>query len=263
MKEDSMDMVTKNVCCCCILVLGISLMLGCSSTSSDWSADEVAGVGEYPLPPAGYQKQRLGVLEFKDKTGGKNRGVAASDEMTTLLVNTDRFQVIERERLKDLLKEQNMEGIVTPEQMAKAGQVMGAEYLCYGSVTNFEIKHTRTQSGGGFLRDLGSVNVGGVHVPGVSVFDIDFKKDQLEFNIGVDVRIVHSTTGEIFFAGSSDVKRVETASGMGLTLVGVSASSDGSIQVDNENQGKLLRMALHRIVKKMLPKIDQKFSTGQ
>ena len=231
------------------------LSTGCSSTSSEWGSGEVPGVGLYTPPSPGFQKHRLGVLNFEDKTGGGPiSSAAAADQLTTLLVKAQRFIVIERTRINDLLKEQNLHGIVRQDQMAQAGQVLGAELLCYGSITDFEIKRTGTRSGGGILR-----GVGGVFVPQLSVLDIDFSKEQLDFHIGVDVRIVDSTTGEIVFAESQDVKRTETASGMGLSLVGLSVGSEARVEVDNENQGRLLRLGLDMVVKKLLPLIDQKY----
>lgn len=220
-------------------------ILGCVSTSSEWKSDEIEGVGSYP--PANYNVERksLAVLEFKDKTGGNREG-AAVDQMTTLLLKTRRFRIIERARLKDVLNEQNMDGIVYPESMAGKERVSGAELLCFGSITNFEVKVTRTRNRSGILNRLP-----------ISILDIDFKKQKLDFDIGIDVRIVDSTTGEVIFADSADVKRTETANAMGLEIVGISARGDGSIQINNNNQGKLLRMALDRVVRKLLVDIDR------
>ena len=240
-----------------VLALSVifSCLFGCSSTKSEWGSGEIQGVGSYNSPPPNYKKERLAVLDFKDKTGGGDRAMAASDQMTTLWVKSRRFRVVERTRLKDLLKEQGMVATVRPDQLAKTGEVLGAKFLCYGSITDFEIKKTKTKSGGGILS---GISVGPVRVP--SVFKIDFKKDKLDFHIGVDVRIVNSTTGEVLFAESADVRRTETAEGMGLTIAGIGGRSDGSVDVGNKNQGRLLRMALDRVVKKLLPEIDRQFS---
>lgn len=220
------------------------ILLSCVSTTSEWKSDEIEGVGSYTPPPPNINRKSLAVLEFKDKTGGR-REAAAIDQMTTLLLKTRRFRIIERARLNDVVKEQNMEGIVDPRTMAEKQKVTGAELLCFGSITNFEVKTTRTGNRGGILNGLP-----------IKVLDIDFNKEKLDFDIGVDVRIVDSTTGEVIFAESADVKRTETASAMGLEIVGISARGDGSIRISNNNQGKLLRMALDKVVKKMLRDID-------
>lgn len=234
----------------------VALAVGCASTSTEWGSGEVAGVGSYPPPGPGFEKKRMAVLHFEDKTGGgKKRADAASDQMTTLWVKTLRFRMVERERMQDLLKEQQLVGVVNPEQLVQAGKILGVELLCYGSITDFEIKKTNTESGGGILRGVGGI----VGAPEIGVLDIDFRKAQLDFHIGVDVRIVDATTGEILFAESADMRRTETASGMGLSLAGLNVSSNGQIEISNENQGRLLRLSLDTVVKKLLPTIDAQY----
>jgi curli biogenesis system outer membrane secretion channel CsgG len=240
-----------------IIFVAMIWVASCASTntSSSWGSGEIPNVGVYPPAPAGFQKYRLAVIYFEDKASDKRRAEAAADQITTLLVKTHRFQMIERERIKNILKEQHMEGIVREDQLPKTGQMLGVEYLCYGSVTDFEVKKTETKAGTGFLNRI---------VPGISAFEIDFSKGQLDFHIGVDIRIVDTTTGEILFAESADVKRTETVEGMGLNVLGFSTSSGGKIEIDSENQGRLLRLALDMVIKKLLPEIDKKFTkTGQ
>ena len=233
----------------------VFLFLGCASTESKLENSEVPDVGQYPAPKKGIRKKRLAVIDFKDKTG-KKRGQAGADQMTTLLFKTRRFRVIERKRLKDLLAEQNLHGIVTPEQLIKKGKIKGVDLLCFGSITNFEVKHTDQSLSGGFLSTLATVAANYFSPVPIPNLDFDYLKIQLDFHIGVDVRIVDTTTGEVLFADSSDVKRTETASSLGLVIAGISTRPDGRVEVDNENQGKLLRMALDHAVKKMLPDID-------
>lgn len=238
-----------------MILLGLVCVVGCATHESSFSRNETpAGVGIYSRPPAGYisPKPTMGVLEFKDKTGNRNKGVAAADQLTTLWVKSKRFTVVERTRLKDILKEQNMEGIVRPGEIPPAGEVRGCRYLCYGSVTDFEIKTTNSRKGGGFLRGI-------TRAVGVPVLDFDFSKSELFFHIGIDVRIVDTTTGEIVFAELADVKRTETAKGMGLGIAGIDVSKSGSVKIDNKNQGRLLRLALDEVVKKLLPEIDNTF----
>jgi hypothetical protein len=64
----------------------------------------------------------------------------AADQMTTLLDQSDRFDVIERTQLTKLLDEQNLEGIVKPGELARPGQVRGVDYLLLGRVTNLRVK---------------------------------------------------------------------------------------------------------------------------
>lgn len=238
-----------------VLGLILAFFCGCASTSSNLQNSELKGIGYYSLPPKNINKHTIAVLDFQDKTGGQ-RGAPGSDQMTTLLLKTRRFKVIERDRLQDILKEQNLEGI-DPDEMAKRGYVAGVDLVCFGSITSFEIKNTSTDLRGGLLSSLiiGVANYfSPIYIPSI---DFDYRKVQLDIHIGIDVRIVNTTTGEVLFADSADVKRTETASSLGLVFVGISTRPDGTVEIDNENQGKLLRMALDRVIKKMLPEIDK------
>ena len=238
-----------------LMCIAVLCFLGCASTQSDLKNSEIPEVGQYPPPARGVHKKSLAVIDFKDKTGG-DRGQAGADQMTTLMLKTRRFKIVERERLQDLLKEQNLHGIVAPEQLAEKEKVHGVDLLCFGSITNFEIKHTDYSLSGGILSSL-ATSVANYFSPiPIPNLDFDYLKIQLDIHIGVDIRIVDTTTAEVIFADSSDVKRTETARSMGLVIAGISTRPDGSIDIDNDNQGKLLRMALDRAIKKMLPDID-------
>ena len=239
-----------------LLLLLICLMLvSCATHESGWTRNAgAAGVGQYTMPPAGYEKNTLGVMEFKDKTGGRGRGEAAADQIVTLWVKSRRFNVIERTRLNEILKEQNLTS-VRPGEIPPAGQIRGCRYLCLGSITDFEIKKSSSNQGGGIFR-------GGLlrRITGVPALDINFSSTKLDFHIGVDVRIVDTTTGAVILAENADVKRNETAKGMGLNLVGFDVGKSGTVSVDSKNQGRLLRLALDEVVQKLIPQLDNMFS---
>lgn len=244
---------------------------GCATTDQKWDRNQtIANIGKFKPLPYGYKKSRLGIMPFQDKTGGKKRGLAASDQITTLWIKSKRFQVIEREQLKSLLKEQNMQGIVKDKELALKGKIRGCEYLCLGSITNFEVSKKASSFGSGVLRFLGgvtaiagaatgnkAVELAGI---GISLIDINFSSEELNFHIGVDVRIVDTKTGYVAFADSADVKRQETVKAMGLSIAGIGVDKKGKITIDSKNQGRLLRLALDEVIKKMLPEIDKKFT---
>jgi curli biogenesis system outer membrane secretion channel CsgG len=226
-------------------------LIGCATiqTTSELREDGTKA-GIYPPPPVGFVKQRIAVLPFSDKTKHRNThakiGDQALDIATTLLVNTDRFDVVERERLNDLLKEQQLVGIVDPETAAKAGQVLGAQYIFTGAITDFEVK--RTKSGFNFgLPPIGNL-------PPMSIGKDTYT---LSIFIAVDARIIDTTTGQVFFANTGEIKREEKASGFAFGIGGAYIDSEGAIKLDETSSGRQLRMALDVIILKMLPKIDR------
>ncbi len=229
------------------------MMASCTSTSSSYSADrETEAVGEYGVAPRNVERPRAGVPDFdiQDNDLGKNAAAVAADQLTTLLINSGRFRVIERAQLDQVLEEQNRESVRSDEK-AKKKQVRGVNYLLIGKITNFKLQRVEQGS------DLG---VGQVDLPGDGGFGgLDVSKDEtvVKANVGVDLRLVDPETGEAFLADSSDFTRVNKASSMGVEVLGSGAESDSNLQIKKDNQGKILRLALDDTLQKMMPKIDR------
>jgi len=84
-------------------------------------------------------KMRIAVMGFKNRTKyDVGRGMKAM--LTTSLFRTDRFIVIEREELRDILLEQRLgsTGIVSKETAVPTGDIESAQVLIYGTVTEFK-----------------------------------------------------------------------------------------------------------------------------
>ena len=237
------------------LSLGAGVFLGCTSSKETAQADTLtANVGQYPPAPSGVTKPRVGVPPFSVKTAGGFGGKAemndiAADQMTTLLDQSDRFQVIERAQLQKLLDEQNLEGIVKPGELAKTGQVRGVDYLLIGKVTNLRVKNESKDSGFGLAKVGGLINAGG--------FDYKKKDIAITTEAGVDIRLVDPTTGAILTSNFSEYKKTDSASSIGIDVLGGSANSDANIQISEDDKGKILRLALDDALRKSLPKIDK------
>jgi len=126
-------------------------------------------------------KVRIAVMNFENNSTwsywGDNLGKAAADELVTQLFKAGSFSVIERAQLAALLAEQNLgaSGAVDASTAARIGQLLGAQLILTGSITQFSIESTS----GGF-RSLGA-----------SVSRAETV---------LDVRLVNTTTGEIMLA---------------------------------------------------------------
>lgn len=233
---------------------------GCAKTGESASRDKLtANVGKYDPAPsqASGERPRVGVPPFKvDKNASKvhNLDQLAADQLTTLIDQTERFDVIERAQIEQLLDEQNMEGIVQPEEMAKAGGVRGVDYLLIGRVTNFRVKQDQTKSGLN-LGGIGGAVGGGRFGAGQSGFD---KKNQrITTECGVDLRLVNPTTGVTAASAFGEYKRTDTAGAMGITVLGVGTNADAEVTIEEGDAGKILRLTCDDAVRKMLPKIDR------
>ncbi len=162
-------------------------------------------------------KARLAVGEFQDKTakggwtGGwlgmfgmnfKQIGDGMQDMLTTALFNTNRFIVLEREQLGEVLKEQDLaaSGRIKKGTEAPTGEIYGAELLITAAVTEFE----------GGAKGVG----GGTKVLGVTVGG-GVKKA----HIAIDIRIIDTKTSQIVAATSVEGSATNIALG-GLTNIG-------------------------------------------
>ncbi|MGZ5498714.1 MAG: CsgG/HfaB family protein [Candidatus Aminicenantales bacterium] len=140
-------------------------------------------------------QKSLSVMKFTTTAGsGTNFWYGASwdigdgmaEMLVTALVETGKFKVLERQQIHDVLGEQDLgdSGRVDPATAAKIGKILGARYLIYGTVNEFEY----SKAGGG-----GGVRIGGLRV-GAS---------EAKARVGMDVRIVDAVSSEILFSTRS------------------------------------------------------------
>jgi len=173
-------------------------------------------------------KPSIGVAEFKNESsaGWWRGGVGweLSGMLSNELSSSGNFRVVERAKLEKVLEEQNLaaSGRVRSGTGAKMGQVTGAEYLVFGTVTSYE---ENTASTGGGLSFRG-ISLGG-------------KKS--EAYVRIDVRVVNATTGEVDFS-----RAIEGRSSGGGMSVGLFRGGFGGSLAHEENTpaGKAIGAAL-------------------
>ena len=233
----------------------LAFLSACVSSGETASSDSLtANVGRYSPPPSNIQRVRVGVPQFQVKNGVTAEvSELAADQITTLLVNTERFDVIERAQLDQLLKEQNLEGIVKGGELAQPAQVRGVDYLLVGKITNLRVKGEKSGSGFG----LGRLPIPGAAGRAAGLFDINNRSSKITVDCGVDLRLVDPTSGSVAVAESSDYKKTDSISAMGIDILGADANAEADLKIDDDNKGKVLRLALDDCIRKMLPKIDR------
>ncbi|MDH4134658.1 MAG: CsgG/HfaB family protein [Gammaproteobacteria bacterium] len=126
-----------------VSLLGIAILalVGCTSakvvSSNGGPTIQQAQQEAYNGP-----KKRIAVkaFEFKAARGSAQIGRGMSDMLSDALFNSNRFIVLEREHIKEVMQEQDFgaSGRVKKETAAPIGELEGAELLIRGSVTEFE-----------------------------------------------------------------------------------------------------------------------------
>jgi len=170
-------------------------------------------------------KPRVAVLAFDNNSTlaifGDRLGLAAADELTTQLVQTGEFSVVERQQIDAVLSEQklSMSGAVDAATAAKIGKLLGAQAVIVGSITQFSL-------------DTKSAGIG------------RFAATYTEAESVLDARLVNTTTGEI----------IAVADGSGKKRLGGAAYKDFNFERDM-NAGvaqEALRPAIENVVEKIL-----------
>ena len=126
-----------------LALLAVTLALGaCAAGSSATVVDSGGGqtIGQAQAAPYNGPQKRIAVSLDARAAGGESVGNGMADMLTNALFNTGRFIVLERERLKEVMAEQDMAAgdRFKKETAAPKGLLEGAELLIRGSVIQFE-----------------------------------------------------------------------------------------------------------------------------
>ena len=126
-----------------LLALSLAGCFGSTATVVDSGAAAPTVQQAQAAPYNGPQK-RIAVtrFEFRANEGAGDVGGGMTDMLTNALFNTGRFIVLERDRLSDVMEEQDRTASdrFKKETAPAKGQLEGAELLIRGSVTEFEPK---------------------------------------------------------------------------------------------------------------------------
>ncbi len=179
-------------------------------------------------------KKRIAVMDFENKVPSSeyNIGTGMTEMLITALYETNRFIVLERKAINDVIKEQDfgLSGRVQKDTVSKIGRILGAQLLVRGAVTEFD-----PGSGGA---------VGGI----IRNFGIGIA--QRTAKVAVDIRMYDATTGVIL-----ESKRIEkSATATGLAFV---THNFGTAGFTKTPIGKATRSAIKEMVKYIVKKMDE------
>jgi len=131
----------RNLRMLCICVMAMASLLACGCD------------GPVFLPPTGpdYVRPTIAVMKFENRAGGGvggwNLGDGFRDVLVDRLMATERFQVIERPEIDEVMKEQKFQqsGATRRQNRVQSGRIKNVEYLIKGTITDFG--HVSSKSG--------------------------------------------------------------------------------------------------------------------
>ncbi|MCJ7507691.1 MAG: hypothetical protein MUO85_03030 [candidate division Zixibacteria bacterium] len=190
----------------------VALMIaGCVSTQPTAKVDATAGAT--PLPPYNGPKVSIAVADFEVKAAkaGGDIGSGLRDMLTTALVQSSRFKVLERQALAAVQQEQELaaSGAADKTTGPKKGKIKTADIIVTAAVTEFEPQASGVKAGGGAGAGIGGAIVGGI---------LGAAKNKA--HMAMDIRIIDATTSEVIAATRVEGEAKDVAGGFGAGFFG-------------------------------------------
>jgi len=184
-----------------LIIFSIFFIFGCAGQMGPAHKRDMSRMQQPAFKPYQGVKKRIAVTKFENKVqgvpGSRLLGDGFAEMLTTQLIKTGRFVVIERQALNDIIAEQELgqTGLVRWETAARIGQVLGAQIIVRGVISEFAMR----KSGGG-----GDIKIKG--------FTLGTKSSNA--HVAVDIRMIDASTGQILYSHNASGTAVST----GLTF---------------------------------------------
>lgn len=190
------------------LLAVVVLVSGCTTTDSGTGTSpaqqrRVARLGTLAqLPPYYGPKKLIAVMDFQNKSNYKGKmelGTGMADSLTDSIVRSERFIVVERQQIRDVLKEQDFAqtGRTAEASAPKIGRVLNTQVMVYGSVVDFSETQQQNQ--------------------GFGYQGISLSFAHAEAKVTIAIRLVDSTTGQVLDSQQVQGKAQKNAVGIAYT----------------------------------------------
>ena len=151
---------------------------------------------------------------------------AFGDMLTTALVKTNTLDVIERDRMAEILKEQglSLEGIASGGFQGGGLNLQGIDYILTGAITEFGMSAKASTFGG-------------------------FSGGSEKATMAVDIRVLDVATGSI---GYADTVRAEASTGGAFKIEGVASTGESD---SSAAMGEVMRLAARNVTNAIVTSI--------
>jgi curli biogenesis system outer membrane secretion channel CsgG len=202
----------------CMVLLGVVVLTSCRHVMT-------ASKPSDPFPNTGLKK-RLAVLPFATQVetqGWRGASAVAADILTSSLFETQRFIMVERREMEKVLTEQELLelGPIDPQKAAQKGKILGVQALVLGAITQMGLRRIELPIANRTVAD-----------------------------VAVDIRLVDTTTGEIFQAVTGVGQETVMGASFPIPRIGL----DPTIQQSAERDA-LLQKALRKALNDVAPKL--------
>jgi len=234
-----------------MLILLPLLNVGCIIGSNPPPKEGPQEVGHYPAPPVGVPRPRVAVAPFyvtldKGFTKGVDLADPAADEMLKLLDGTARFNLIERTRLGQMLREQNILDALEPGEWTHPAKLPGVSYVIIGRILNLSAAADDPAATFGMSKIQQTVGMG---------------KDKnhrvmITVTANVDIRFVDPATGAPRIDLPRSYQRTVDAATMGIDVNDKDVSPGTQLALNQNEAQSIVRTLLDEEIRLMLPQVD-------
>ena len=179
-------------------------------------------------------RKSIAVVDFSSRISNFEGGAGMVEMLTNALFESDRFVVLDRAALWQVLDEQDFaasDRSASALQTAMTGKVIPAQLLIIGAITEWAPGSTDSSGGG------------------ISVAGIRFKKSKATARMGVVIRIIDSSTAEVLESVSVEGEAEYTASDSGVCYGGACA---GGNNMSTESWAEVTEDVIQKAVKEIV-----------
>ncbi len=222
-------------------LLAVSLT-GCASLMQP-TAQVDNSAGAAALPPYSGPRARIAVADF-DVKAAKATGEIGSglrEMLVTVLINSNRFSVLERQALSAVMQEQELSSSGAAEQGIggpQRGKIKTADLIVTAAVTEFEPQASGGSAGIGGGGGVGSGLLGGLLGAALN-----------KAHMALDIRIVDTSTSEVLAATRVQGQASNVAGGFMMGFMGSWALGGGLSAYANTPMEKAIRICLVEIMR--------------
>ncbi|MBN1913744.1 MAG: hypothetical protein JW788_05020 [Candidatus Omnitrophica bacterium] len=232
----------KRFFCFFSVVFLMTGLTGCASLMQP-TAQVDNNAGAAPLPPYSGPKARIAVADFEVKAAKATFEIGSGlrDMLTTALVNSNRYRVMERQVLSAVMQEQELAASGAAQQGAggaERGRIKTADLIITAAVTEFEPQASGGKAGIGGGGGVGSGILGGLLGAALN-----------KAHMALDIRIIDASTSEVIAATRVQGQASDIAGGFMAGFLGSSALGGGLSMYANTPMEKAIRICIIEAVR--------------
>lgn len=221
-----------------LVVIGLA---GCATMLQPTAqVDNTAGVA--PLPPYSGPKARIAVADFEVKAAKATFEIGSGlrEMLTTALINSNRFSVLERQALSAVMQEQELSasGAADAGGGPQRGKIKTADLIVTAAVTEFEPQASGGRAGIGGGGGVGSGILGGLLGAALN-----------KAHMALDIRIVDTSTSEVLAATRVQGQASDIAGGIMAGFFGSWGLGGGLSVYANTPMEKAIRVCIIEAVR--------------